>query len=193
MSAARGQMVPIEFHGDMLWAMQCDGPVWVAIKTIADALGLRWENQLRRIKRDTILSEGMAIMAIPSPGGVQETVCLPLELVPGWLFGIDDRRVKPEARDKVLAYKRECHAVLFAHFFGKATEAVRGYDLDRIEAHLPQHQMRVLAAARALAGTPASWDDIATIAGLSPASVRRAAELLDALELIRLHRNVLDP
>ncbi len=33
-------------------------------------------------------------MQVPTAGGHQETVCLPLEYLNGWLFGIDDRRVK---------------------------------------------------------------------------------------------------
>ena len=58
------------------------------------------------------------MMALPSAGGPQETFCLRLDLLQGWLFGIDAARVAPEARDRVLAYKRECCAVLFRHFYG---------------------------------------------------------------------------
>lgn len=41
------------------------------------------------------------------------------------MFTIDESRVKDEIRDKVLAYKRECYAVLHRHFYGKhATQLV---------------------------------------------------------------------
>jgi len=60
-------------------------------------------------------------MALPSAGGAQETFCLRLDLVHGWLFTIDESRVKDgETRQRVLAYKRECYAVLFRHFYGAA-------------------------------------------------------------------------
>ena len=58
-------------------------------------------------------------MPLPSVGGTQETVCLRLDMINGWLFGIDAERVKPEVRDRVLDYQRECHRVLFTHFYGK--------------------------------------------------------------------------
>lgn len=114
-------LVPVPFHDDTLWAGEEGGVVHVAVKAICDSLGVAWNAQFERIQRDAILSEGVRVIRIPSPGGAQETVCLPLPLLPGFLFGIDDRRVKdPAAREKVLAYKRECYEVLFRHFFAPA-------------------------------------------------------------------------
>lgn len=115
-------LVPVPFHDDTLWAGQEDGTVLVALKAICESLTIDWVGQLQRVKRDPILFEGMCVIHMPSPGGAQETTCLPLPLLPGFLFGIDDRRVKdPAAREKVLAYKRECYEVLFRHFFAPAT------------------------------------------------------------------------
>lgn len=64
------------------------------------------------------LAKGRVITTLPSVGGPQETVCLRLDLINGWLFGIDAQRVRPEARDLVITYQEECHAVLFQHFYG---------------------------------------------------------------------------
>lgn len=112
-------LIPVPFHEDLLWAAREGERVQVAVKAICESIGVAWHGQFQRIQRDAILREGVRVIGIPSPGGVQETVCLPLELLPGFLFGIDDRRIRdPERRAKVLAYKRECHAVLFRHFFG---------------------------------------------------------------------------
>jgi len=117
-------IVTVPFHGDTLFALQRSDGVFVAVKPICQNLGLDWKAQHRRITSDAILSEGMVITAIPSPGGTQDAVCLRLDLVNGWLFGIDDRRLDAEVRDRVLQYKRECYAVLFRHFHpGTATQA----------------------------------------------------------------------
>lgn len=109
-----GQIVTVEFHGDTLFAMQQQDGVFIAVTPICETLGLHANRQRDRIQRDPILSEGGTMMVLPSPGGVQETLCLRLDLVNGWLFTIDESRVKDEAtRQKVLSYKRECYRVLF--------------------------------------------------------------------------------
>lgn len=113
------KLTTIDFHDDTLFAVEAPEGVFVAIKPICDALGVSPDRQRDRVRRDPVLSEGATMMGVPSTGGVQETFCLRLDLLQGWLFGIDAARVKPEARDRVLAYKRECCAVLFRHFYGE--------------------------------------------------------------------------
>lgn len=122
-------IITVDFRNDTLFAVERDDGVFVALKPICDALGLRWDSQYRRALRDPILSEGIAMMAMPSPSGAQETTCLRLDLVNGWLFTIDESRVRDdETRQKVLTYKRECYSVLFRHFYGKAAAPDIGAD-----------------------------------------------------------------
>jgi hypothetical protein len=117
-------IVTVDFRNDTLFAVERDDGVFVAVKPISDALGLKWASQHDRLNRDPILSEGILVMGIPSVGGMQETTCLKLELVNGWLFTIDESRVKDEeTRQKVLAYKRECYQTLFRHFYGHGKRA----------------------------------------------------------------------
>jgi len=115
------ELVQIEFHGDPLWATRQDGEVFVAMRPVCEGIGLAWNSQFERIHRDSVLNEGVRMMRIPSRGGVQEALCLPLRLLNGWLFGIDERRLKKAAvRQKIIQYKRECYAVLFDHFMPRA-------------------------------------------------------------------------
>lgn len=117
-------LTQVQFHNDTLWAVEQDGSVLVAVKPICENLTIDWHGQRQRIWRDQLLSEGAVMIHSPSPGGLQETMCLPLDLLPGWLFGIDDRRIRDEAtRAKVLDYKRHCYRVLYEHFFGKDERA----------------------------------------------------------------------
>ena len=114
MSAA---VITIKFCGDVLYAVDRPAGVVVAIKPICQALGLDWSMQLRRIKRESIMAEGVVMMTIPSVGGAQETICLRIDLINGWLFGIDEGRVKDDTiRQRVRDYKRNCYRVLFEHF-----------------------------------------------------------------------------
>lgn len=119
-----GKIVTVDFRNDTLFAVERDDGVFIAVNPICRSLGLRPEKQVERIKNDPILGEGYAVAAVPSPGGAQETFVLRLDLVNGWLFTIDESRVKDEeTRQKVLAYKRECHRVLFEHFYGRHRNA----------------------------------------------------------------------
>ena len=111
-------LTTVDFHGATLFAVQMAAGVFVPIGPICDDLGVAAVMQRKRIKADPILNEGGIVVILPSPGGAQETFCLRLDLVNGWLFTIDESRVKPGARERVLLYKRECYRVLFDRFFG---------------------------------------------------------------------------
>jgi len=112
-------VVTIAFQGDTLFAVEETNVVGVAIKPICADLGVAWNKQLQRIKRDPILSKGMTITVTPSPGGPQEMVCLDIHLVAGWLFGIDENRCNEKSRPKVRAYREQCFHVLHDHFFAR--------------------------------------------------------------------------
>ena len=43
-------------------------------------------------------------------------ICLPLDFINGWLFGVSTHRVKPELRDKITQYQRECYRILAQAF-----------------------------------------------------------------------------
>nr|WP_284675877.1 phage antirepressor N-terminal domain-containing protein [Neisseria subflava] len=78
---------------------------------------MQWEAQFKRIKRNDILNSAISMMEmVAQDGKKRQTLCLPLEYLNGWLFGVDARRVKPQIRERLLQYQRECFQVLAAHF-----------------------------------------------------------------------------
>jgi hypothetical protein len=126
-------LVPIEektvdFYGDSINAALVNTSngqqqVYVPLRPICDYLGLNWSGQYLRVKRDPVLSEvqGVCIMQTPSSskrsgGGPQQLLCLPLDYLNGWLFGVNATRVKPDLREKVIRYQRECYRVLWQAF-----------------------------------------------------------------------------
>ncbi|MBK9053977.1 MAG: hypothetical protein IPL78_24600 [Chloroflexi bacterium] len=58
----------------------------------------------------------MRQVEIQTSGGPQVTQCLPLEYLNGWLFGINADRVRPDIRDRLIRYQRECYKILSAAF-----------------------------------------------------------------------------
>lgn len=115
----------VEFYGDELIAVlvsaepQGEAQVYVPVKPISDALGLRWSGQYERIQRDEVLSEVaqlIRVTRINSRRGNPEAICLPLKFLPGWLFGVNVGRVRAELKEKILRYQRECYDVLWEAF-----------------------------------------------------------------------------
>jgi plasmid stabilization system protein ParE len=56
------------------------------------------------------------IVTIMGTGQRVETLCLPLDYLSGWLFGINATRVNPEARERLIRYQKECYKVLAEAF-----------------------------------------------------------------------------
>lgn len=110
------QLTSIDFHGQTLLATIQDNVVYTALKPICENIGLSWNAQFERIKRDEVLAQGIRMIRTPTKGGFQEVVCLPLTLLNGWLFGVDTNRVKAQIKDKLITYKRECYQALFDYW-----------------------------------------------------------------------------
>ena len=87
----------IPFNNGEVTAIKQGDKVFVFPKEICKNLGIDWEGQRQRIERDTVLSSTTCIIkAVANDGKSREMSALPLEYLNGWLFGIDDKKVKPE-------------------------------------------------------------------------------------------------
>lgn len=135
----------IDFHGDELLAVlvETEGGrvVYVPVRPLCEAIGVSWPAQFRRINRDPVLSEAAMSVAVtatqldPQPGRreTQDMLALPADFLNGWLFGINADRVRPELRERVLRYQRECFAVL-ARAFAPPVAGAFGPDDDSAAA-----------------------------------------------------------
>lgn len=117
-------LIPVPFHGTTLHAVLRDGKPYVSVRSICEALSVDFQSQRHRIKRHPVLEQGVVVMTTPSPGGPQQTVLLPLDLLNGWLFGITAARVRDaDKRQRLVQYQRECFKVLARHFGAKPAPA----------------------------------------------------------------------
>ena len=112
-----------------------NGQKRVPIKPICEALGIDEDAQRRRLKEDPILSSTTVLStAVAADGKNREMVTIPFRYVFGWLFRIDSRNVKEEAREAVLKYQVQCYDALYNHFTRYA-EYVE-YQKEKIEEQL---------------------------------------------------------
>lgn len=122
----------IDFYGDRVVAVVVASTdpaapsVYVPLRPISDNLGLSWPAQYRRLLRDPVLSKHSRSVAVTATeaGGLRDMICLPVDFLPGWLFGISADRVKEELRDKVIRYQEECFRVLWRAFQAETLTAV---------------------------------------------------------------------
>jgi len=112
-----------------------NGEKMIAVKPICEALGVAFEPQFTKLKTDPILSSVVMLSVTTGADGKQyEMVTIPFMYVFGWLFRIDSRNVKEEARETVLKYQIECYNALYNHFTGYADFVEQRQRL--IEEHL---------------------------------------------------------
>ncbi|MDP9315065.1 MAG: ORF6C domain-containing protein [Chloroflexota bacterium] len=122
----------VDFYGDAIiaFALNVGGQreIYVPLRPLCDYLGLSWNAQRERIHRDPVLDEALRFARITranSSGGDPNVLCLPLEFLPGWLFGVSTNRVRPELQEKILRYRRECFRVLWRAFQAEALAVVQ--------------------------------------------------------------------
>lgn len=131
----------LQFHNQSLVTFEQNGTYYTAMKPICENIGLQWESQFNRIKRDDVLSSTIVMITIVAEDGKKrEMLCLPIQYLNGWLFGIDVKRVKPEIRETLITYKRECYQALFDYW-----NKPRQQPLPLAEAEADEEAIRIIA------------------------------------------------
>jgi hypothetical protein len=165
----------VEFHGDELIAVLVETGaghgVYVPIRPLCEAVGVDWSAQRQRLIRDPVLSDVSRSVVVTTTQldrrsgqrATQKMLCLPAEFLNGWLFGISPDRVRPELRDTVIRYQRECYAVLARAFApsvatafspddDEAAELVKVREFGLAIARLADEQLRLGARVLAVEG-----------------------------------------
>jgi hypothetical protein len=146
----------VDFYQDEIVAVLVDvegqslPQVYVPIRPICDFLGVSFAGQRERINRDPVLEESMRIVRVTrtNQGGNPNVLCLPLEYLPGWLFGLNVNRVRQELREKIIRYQKECYRVLWQAFHDDSlSEPVRGRGLSPSANEVALTQIREMGLA----------------------------------------------
>lgn len=114
------------FYDDEITAVRLnDGRVFVPVKPICERLGVQWAAQSKRIRRDPVLAEEIMSVSVTDTDirisgsrrpHTSDMLCLPLDFISGFLFGINATRVNEELRERVIRYQRECYKALAEAF-----------------------------------------------------------------------------
>jgi hypothetical protein len=140
----------VDFYGDEITAVLVEVNdqqlVYVPVRPMCDYMGVAWSGQYERLQRDPVLSEVMiSVRVTRTEDQAREMICLPLDYLNGWLFGINANRVKAEIRNNLIRYQRECYRVLAGAFL-PAGLTVRPVEEDD-HALVQLHNMALVIAA----------------------------------------------
>jgi hypothetical protein len=111
----------VDFYGDQISvALVGEGEeseVYVPLRTITEFLGLGWGSQFNRLQRDEVLKARVQMITVHGADGrPRDMVSLPLDLLPGWLFGITTSRVREDLVPKLRRYREECFRILWREY-----------------------------------------------------------------------------
>ena len=93
-----------------------DGQIYVSVRHLSDALGLNPTGQIRRIRRQKVLTKGLFKGDILSPKGRRATNLLRVDLIPLFLSGISTNSVREDLQLKLELFQEEAAKVLWEAF-----------------------------------------------------------------------------
>lgn len=137
----------VEFNGDELLAVQDkeNEKVYVAVRWVSKGIGLTTDQakrQIKNIREDLVLSQGVSNLTLPTKGGNQEVLCIELDFLPLWLAKISItpkmKTNNPEMVDKLINYQIKAKEVLANAFVHNVTQIIPKTYKESLQALIEQ-------------------------------------------------------
>lgn len=97
-----GETLVVTFFAHPCLAIRSDdGTIYMSLRDLCDVVGLRLNGQLRRLRADVDLRDGLATFRVLTAGGMQDQEFLILEFVPTWVTSVSRARATPVAQERL--------------------------------------------------------------------------------------------
>jgi hypothetical protein len=94
-----------------------DGVPHVAMRPIVEGIGLNWASQYVKLAKENKKFSCCDIATTGSDGKQYEMLCIPLEMLEGWLYSVNANKIPDlTARGRVELYQRECSKALHQYW-----------------------------------------------------------------------------
>lgn len=135
------QLIKVDFKSELINVVEETQSI--VVNDVCKYIGLNPKSQRDKIKSDP--SYESKLIKIKTNGGMQEVFTIPLSKLNGWLFSINPNKVKPEVKQKLIEYKKECFDVL-NNYFNKGiavNEKHHHHQILGYKSQLSQHNKKI--------------------------------------------------
>lgn len=116
-------LMTFNFHGDELTIIFVDGEYWVVLARLCERFNVKVYDQGVKLKNAAWART--RIIRVPDGRGVeQETLCIHIRSVHGWLFTLNAKKISEALREKLARYQKECADALADRFLGQRVTAL---------------------------------------------------------------------
>jgi hypothetical protein len=113
-NGAAHRLIEASFRGSALFVVDNNGQPYVPMRPVVAGMGLDWKSQHAKLSGDRFKTCVVEItMRLPGDTQRRNTTCMALRKLPGWLTTISANKVRPELREKIVAYQRQADDILW--------------------------------------------------------------------------------
>lgn len=98
-----------------------DGEQLIALRPLCEALGIRFNQQLEKIKKNPQFQLHYLSSTVAQDGKNRTMACIPAREVGMWVCNINANRVNPEIKPRVLEFQKYLQEVIFQALFKGVT------------------------------------------------------------------------
>nr|WP_243454246.1 phage antirepressor N-terminal domain-containing protein [Oceanisphaera pacifica] len=110
------EAITVPFYGAQLVLVEHNSQPYTLIKPLVEGMGISLQGQNDKFKANQV-RWGIKKILIPSTGGKQKMVSLPLRKLLGWLMSINPNRIKDlVVKERIILYQNECDNVLWDYW-----------------------------------------------------------------------------
>ncbi|WP_087723415.1 phage antirepressor N-terminal domain-containing protein [Pandoraea sp. PE-S2T-3] len=110
------RQISVPFYGANLLLLEHDGQPYTPMKPLVAAIGVSWQGQHEKMSANRE-RWGIKEILMPSAGGKQSAICIPVRKLFGWLMTMEPNKIKNlGVRERVIQYQNECDDVLWKYW-----------------------------------------------------------------------------
>lgn len=128
---ARPRLLPVRFHDAVLYVIDHGGEPYTSLRHVAAGVGVSAHTQIKKLRAQS--ARWGCVLLQARDDDANPCICIPLRVLPAFLLSISPLR--PETRERLALYQRECYETLLRRWEGGGAESAPPSAGDRVFPH----------------------------------------------------------